>query len=183
MHWLAGLDEFELGTGTPAIGPILYASTLDNGDVFIGRFNSAAGGNFTGTIDELSIYNRALTPTEVGGLFNAGTFGKCAGAPNPVNVSGRVLTPDGRGLRNVRVSITDPSGSIRTATTSSFGYYSFAGVLVGGPYTLAVLSKRYHFFHKPCRWPVTYRTLIFLERNERLAKRRKSPRDVKKRPE
>src|SRR5262249_19671539 len=33
---------------------------------------------FTGVIDEPSIYNRALTGTEVAALFNAGSAGKCA---------------------------------------------------------------------------------------------------------
>jgi hypothetical protein len=35
------------------------------------------GNNFDGTIDELTIYNRALTLAEVQSIFNAGTIGKC----------------------------------------------------------------------------------------------------------
>jgi hypothetical protein len=34
-------------------------------------------GWFHGDIDELEIYNRALTPQEVASIFQAGTFGKC----------------------------------------------------------------------------------------------------------
>ena len=33
--------------------------------------------SFFGTIDELAIYNRALTATEIGAIFNAGSAGKC----------------------------------------------------------------------------------------------------------
>ncbi|MFZ1699208.1 MAG: Ig-like domain repeat protein [Pyrinomonadaceae bacterium] len=62
-----------------------------------------------------------------------------------VEVSGRVLTPDGRGLRNAEVLLTDANGNVRTATTSSFGYYRFDGVAVGATYTLGVNSRRYRF--------------------------------------
>ena len=60
-------------------------------------------------------------------------------------VSGRVLTPDGRGLRNATVSITDSLGVRRTATTSSFGFYSFDNVAAGQAYTIAVSSRLYRF--------------------------------------
>lgn len=60
-------------------------------------------------------------------------------------VSGKVLTPDGRGLRNARVSITDSQGVTITATTSSFGVYSFNSIRTGENYTVGVASKRYRF--------------------------------------
>ena len=60
----------------------------------------------------------------------------------PITVSGRVLTPDGRGLRNAVVSLIDSQGVRRTATTSSFGLYSFGGVRAGEIYTITVSSKR-----------------------------------------
>ena len=69
---------------------------------------------------------------------------QCSVSPT-VSVSGRVTTPDGRGLRNATVSITDPVGAIRTATTSSFGFYSFEGVATGQSYTLRVSSRLYRF--------------------------------------
>jgi hypothetical protein len=60
-------------------------------------------------------------------------------------VSGRVLTPSGLGLRNAIVSITDSNGNRRTATTSSFGFYQFEDVELGGTYVIGVSSKRYRF--------------------------------------
>jgi hypothetical protein len=60
-------------------------------------------------------------------------------------VSGRVLTPDGRGLRNSVVSITDANLVRRTVTTSSFGFYSFDNVVTGQTYTMRVASKLYRF--------------------------------------
>ncbi len=62
-----------------------------------------------------------------------------------VSVSGRVLTPDGYGLRNAIVSITDSTGMTRTARTTSFGYYTFENVEVGGTYVVSVGSKSYTF--------------------------------------
>jgi len=62
-----------------------------------------------------------------------------------VEVSGRVLTVDGRGLRNAVVSIIDMNGVRRTATTSSFGYYRFDDVEAGSTHLFSVSSKRYRY--------------------------------------
>lgn len=60
-------------------------------------------------------------------------------------VSGKVTTPDGRGLRNATVKITDSNNVVRTATTSSFGFYSFDSVATGQSYTMSILSRLYRF--------------------------------------
>ena len=65
--------------------------------------------------------------------------------PPTATVSGRVTTPTGLGLRNAIVSITDSAGVRRTATTSSFGVYSFDNVRPGETYVIGVSSKRYRF--------------------------------------
>ncbi len=62
-----------------------------------------------------------------------------------VVVGGRVLTADGRGLRNATVSITDSAAVRRTATTSSFGFYTFDNVRTGESYTIAVSSRFFRF--------------------------------------
>lgn len=61
------------------------------------------------------------------------------------NLSGRVLTSSGNGIRNVIVTLTDDLGVSRTVPTSSFGYYIFDGVEVGRSYTVSVRSKQYTF--------------------------------------
>lgn len=58
-------------------------------------------------------------------------------------VAGRVLTPSGQGLRNATVVLTDYRGVRRTATTSSFGTYSFENVRGGESVTMSVQSRRY----------------------------------------
>jgi hypothetical protein len=62
-----------------------------------------------------------------------------------VTVSGRVMTPDGVGLRNAVVTMTDSFGIVRQVTTSSLGYYTFADVPVGETYVMSVSSRRYRF--------------------------------------
>ncbi len=62
-----------------------------------------------------------------------------------VTVGGRVLTPTGLILRNAVVILTDSQNVRRTATTSSFGIYSFDNVIVGETYVLSVASKRFRF--------------------------------------
>jgi len=62
-----------------------------------------------------------------------------------VEVSGRVITSDGRGLRNATVELTDSKGNTRTVTTGSFGNYRFEDVEAGESYVISVTSKRYRF--------------------------------------
>ncbi|MFT3745368.1 MAG: cytochrome c peroxidase [Pyrinomonadaceae bacterium] len=71
-------------------------------------------------------------------------FGTATATPN-ISISGRVLTPEGTGLRNATVSLTDSSGSVRRVTTSSFGIYTFEDVPAGASYIASVASKRYRF--------------------------------------
>lgn len=61
------------------------------------------------------------------------------------SISGRVLTPDGLGLRNAVVSLTDSLGVRRNATTTSFGNFTFYDIRTGETYTVTVNSKRYRF--------------------------------------
>ena len=62
------------------------------------------------------------------------------------SISGRVLTADGRGIRNANVvimgnSLTTP----RVVTTGSFGYFSVDGLATGETYVVTVNSQRYTF--------------------------------------
>lgn len=77
-------------------------------------------------------------------LLQFTTFGSAFDVPT-VSITGRVTTPTGQGLRNAVVSLVDSTGVRRTATTSSFGIYTFSGIPAGAGYSLAVASKRYRF--------------------------------------
>ena len=108
-----------------------------------GGGGQAAGGSFTldGTIGQ-----PFGGTTSSGGTFQVGSgfWGGGGAAAASVSVSGRVTTPDGRGLRNAVVKLTDVQGT-RSTTTSSFGLYSFDNVQTGQQITVRVLSKLYRF--------------------------------------
>ena len=114
----------------------------------IARFNS------DGTLSEFNV-NTAINSIAIqqnGNFLVSGNFTTIAGQVcgrvarfGGVSISGRVTTPNGLGLRNATVILTDPFGTRRAATTSSFGLYQFDGVMTGQTYTLSVSSKRYRF--------------------------------------
>ncbi len=62
-----------------------------------------------------------------------------------VSISGRVLNTAGRGVRDVKVWMTDSQGIQRTVITNSLGYYAFEDVEAGDLYILGAVSKRYRF--------------------------------------
>ena len=63
--------------------------------------------------------------------------------PSPVTVGGKVLTADGRGLRSATVTMTDSLNIVRSATTSSFGFFSFDNVTTGGTYIFRIQSRSF----------------------------------------
>jgi len=62
-----------------------------------------------------------------------------------VSISGRVTTPNGKGVRNAILTLSDPNGTIRRVQTGSFGYYSFDDVPGGESYVLTIHTKRFTF--------------------------------------
>jgi hypothetical protein len=63
----------------------------------------------------------------------------------PVSISGRVMTAQGRGIRNVMVTLIDSAGRERTVQTTSFGYYRFDNVEAGETVTLTAKARRFKF--------------------------------------
>lgn len=62
-----------------------------------------------------------------------------------VSVSGRVWTPNSRGLMNATVNLIDVNGHTRHARTNAFGYFQFDDVPAGQTYIVDVKSKSYSF--------------------------------------
>ena len=83
-------------------------------------------------------FGNPITTTFVDGIVTIQ-----AAAP-PVTVSGQVTTPTGLGIRNAVVTMVEGNNRY-TATTSTFGYYSFSNVPSGFSYTIGVSSRKYHF--------------------------------------
>jgi hypothetical protein len=62
------------------------------------------------------------------------------------DISGRILTADGRPIANVRVLISGPTlPESRSSYTSQFGYYNFEDLPVGASYVVTVKARRFHF--------------------------------------
>ena len=72
----AVLTGANLGTFTPMTG----------GDLYFGLrpFADGAGTRFVGLMDEVSLYRRALSASEISAIYNAGSAGKCGLAPGIV---------------------------------------------------------------------------------------------------
>ena len=62
-----------------------------------------------------------------------------------VTVGGRVMTTDGRGIRNARVTLTNFSGASRKTLSGAGGYYNFTEVEPGETYIFTVFTKHYIF--------------------------------------
>lgn len=68
------------GTGTGILGPI-FATPFTMGTS--GTCGSNYGQGFVGLLDEVSLYNSALSATEISAIYNAGSAGKCRGSNRP----------------------------------------------------------------------------------------------------
>jgi len=60
-----------------------------------------------------------------------------------VSIEGRVTNELGFGIARMLVSFTDQNGSVRTATTSSFGYFRIDDLPTGATYVVTGTSKQY----------------------------------------
>jgi hypothetical protein len=143
--WEAVVGDFPL----PApIGPYAVPGSTLGGTLaqtFFGNFGQLDG-NGTWSLYVRDDNGQPIAPEVVNGQIQGGWgLELLAATATGVEVSGRVMTPDGRGLRNAVVTMTDSQGVTRTATTSSFGYYTFEDVEVGASFVLSVQSRRYRF--------------------------------------
>jgi subtilisin family serine protease len=71
-------------------------------------------------------------------------------------ISGRVADTDGTAILRATVQVTAPDGTVYSAVTNTFGYFTIAGVPVGRDYILAAYHRRYSF--QPVHIPVADET-------------------------
>ena len=68
----------------PPLPPLVGTSLDDqNGSLYIGGRVDGTGENYSGLIDEVELFNRALSQQEVQNIFQAGSFGKCKPVTTP----------------------------------------------------------------------------------------------------
>jgi hypothetical protein len=58
---------------------------------------------------------------------------------------GRILTANGKGIRNVRITVTFASGETRETVSGESGFYQFADLPAGETYIFSVSAKHYVF--------------------------------------
>lgn len=124
------------------------------------RTSTYGGGTANGPVTSLTTSIGNMTPAQANGnwlvcVFDFATPDGGAVASTAINftvftaaqasISGRVTSIEGRGITGAKVVLTDSSGISRTATTNSFGIYSFDEVSVGETYTVTAVHKRYQF--------------------------------------
>jgi hypothetical protein len=119
------------------------ASTLGANSSFIGNILSGSSAITIG--DNSNMVGRALSGAAV--TLSHNTISGCTLAPTAatVSISGYATSHTGRGIVNVRLSLTDSKGEVRTATTNAFGYYQFDDVQAGETYILSTAGKHYTF--------------------------------------
>lgn len=90
--------------------------------------------------------------TSVGGDCNTNNTGrwgvwwaKVNQLVTSVTVSGRVLTANGRAVRNAVVRLTAPDTTFRTVVSGPQGQFSFANVTTGQTYSLTASQRRFTF--------------------------------------
>lgn len=136
-------------TLVPSNGTTTYAVTagaLPPGMNLTTAFAPSAVVSLTGTPTSFGVFNFTITATNGGNTSVTDyTINVLAPTAAGVSVSGRVMTSDGRGLRNATVTLTDASGVSRNVRTSSFGYFRFEDIAAGQVVTVEVRSKRFNF--------------------------------------
>jgi hypothetical protein len=116
-----------IGTSTEFQGNIIAdASITLNTEANV--FGRAIALNGAVTLDTNDVTRCNLAPTSAG-----------------VNLGGRVITADGRGIAFAMITMMDASGKVRTTYTGTFGNYNFDNVATGQTVILTVSQRRYSF--------------------------------------
>jgi hypothetical protein len=146
--------------GAPLSGQTGGTYQIEKSEVASGGASSGGGYSLESTIGQTIAVGPVQTPpysAYVG--FWVPSFAPTAAH---VSVGGRVLTADGRGIRNVRVMLTPMNGAVQYSLTGPFGYYRFDGVAVGETYILTVFSKSF-VFRNPTQVVIVNEELIELD--------------------
>ncbi len=146
---LSPLGNFGGATNTHALFSYSLARNAGNNSLAVdpetGQLLTTDQRGANRIIESLAIEGRNLLP-----IVDIGAFEFQAPTSAAVSISGKILTANGKGIRNVQLTLTDSNGNTRITTSSSFGYYRFDGLQVGENYILQVTAKRY-IFQNPSR--------------------------------
>ncbi len=128
--------------GLLAAGSAVHSETFNNALAF-GYTNAPSNSRFKGSLDEISLYNRALSQEEIAAVYGAGSAGKTASGPY-INVPPQL--PDG----TVGLSYSQTITSLRGTGQVTYAFVSGAfpagltlnsnGLLSGTPTTSTIYT-------------------------------------------
>ena len=145
---VSGTNDNNL-TGDPNLGPLAdnggstFTHALLTGSIAIDVGSNALIPNGI-TTDQRGMSRIVDGDINGSAIVDIGSFEVQVITAASVTISGRVLSGK-RGVSNAIVYLTDQNGNIRTARTSSFGYYIFEDVEIGQTTIFNVYHRRYQF--------------------------------------
>ncbi|OGV08464.1 MAG: hypothetical protein A2499_04710 [Stygiobacter sp. RIFOXYC12_FULL_38_8] len=128
--------------------PTIVANSITNtSSLLISKLDFGSVTPYENQVDEVELFNRALTSAEIASIYNAGSYGKCKPEVllgsicglkfNDLNGDGR-KTDDEPGLPNWTINLSGAANM--TATTNDKGEYCFDN-LKPGTYTLTEVNQ------------------------------------------
>ena len=144
--WVWGYEAEAIGNVTVKIlGPVNFEVVSDLGGYF--RVPALPLGQYTVTPSAPSFtFSPASQIVTYDGEPLQLEFKESGGfIGSPFEVSGRLTTPYGTGLRNATVTLINSDGVTRTVPSSSMGYYRISGFNADGHHVIRVTSRRYRF--------------------------------------
>lgn len=111
-------------------GPVAHTITPNTSTMGAGYFNSTLQGMCNGTLDDLSVWNIALTPAEISNYFANSPIGSETGVMALYNFNNPSIIPGGNNA--AFTSLMDNSGNGHTGTLSLFPLIGPTGNWVEG---------------------------------------------------
>ncbi|MFM9902996.1 MAG: carboxypeptidase-like regulatory domain-containing protein [Pyrinomonadaceae bacterium] len=143
-----------LGIGLAIAVCVVVINAQSGGDFVLKQGAITSGGGVTtdSPVNVFGVYGVIGQPV-AGPAARNGAIGVSSGilsgaVPSTaagVSISGRVTTPNGRGLLNAVVTVTGPDGAARNAMTSGRGNFRFDAIETGKTYIISVGSRRFTF--------------------------------------
>ena len=93
-------------------------TTTQTGRIYIGSTVEGGGEHFHGLVDEVEIFSRALSQTEIQAIVNAGSAGKCKGTSTPTPTPSPTATATATATATVTPTTTPTATATATATAT-----------------------------------------------------------------